>query len=106
MKKLTVLALMLCVASVSFGSEADLVIPNEVHNWSFLHWGFLITILGFLFGMYQFMKVKKLPVHKSMLEIGEVIFKTCEGSKGASVLECSDIHILALNVYDICKSVH
>ncbi|MEE3413494.1 MAG: sodium-translocating pyrophosphatase, partial [Bacteroidales bacterium] len=29
------------------------------------------------FGMYQFMKVKKLPVHKSMLEIGEVIFKTC-----------------------------
>ncbi|MBQ4420937.1 MAG: sodium-translocating pyrophosphatase [Bacteroidales bacterium] len=77
MKKLTVLALMLCVASVSFGSEADLVIPNEVHNWSFLHWGFLITILGFLFGMYQFMKVKKLPVHKSMLEIGEVIFKTC-----------------------------
>lgn len=77
MKKLTVLALMLCVASVSFGSEADLVIPNEVHNWSFLHCGFLITILGFLFGMYQFMKVKKLPVHKSMLEIGEVIFKTC-----------------------------
>lgn len=77
MKKLTVLALMLCVASVSFGSEADLVIPNEVHNWSFLHWGFLITVLGFLFGMYQFMKVKKLPVHKSMLEIGEVIFKTC-----------------------------
>lgn len=77
MKKLTIVALMLCVASVSFGSEADLVIPDEVHNWSFLHWGFLITILGFLFGMYQFMKVKKLPVHKSMLEIGEVIFKTC-----------------------------
>ena len=77
MKKLTIVALMLCVASVSFGSEADLVIPDEVHNWSFLHWGFLITILGFLSGMYQFMKVKKLPVHKSMLEIGEVIFKTC-----------------------------
>ncbi|MDO5760782.1 MAG: sodium-translocating pyrophosphatase [Bacteroidota bacterium] len=77
MKKLFILALMLCVATLSFGSEADLIIPEQVHNWSFLHWGFLITILGFLFGMYQFMKVKRLPVHKSMLEIGEVIFKTC-----------------------------
>ncbi len=77
MKKLIVSVLTLCVSTAGYCSEADLVIPNEVHHWSFLHWGFLITILGFLFGMYQFMKVKKLPVHKSMLEIGEVIFKTC-----------------------------
>lgn len=77
MKRLFVLAFTLFVATLAFGSEADLVIPEQVHQWSFLHWGFLITILGFLFGVYQFMKVKKLPVHKSMLEIGEVIFKTC-----------------------------
>lgn len=77
MKRLLSFSTALLAATTMFGSEADLVIPDAVHEWSFLHWGFLITILGFLFGMYHFMKVKKLPVHKSMLEIGEVIFKTC-----------------------------
>ncbi|MBR1769618.1 MAG: sodium-translocating pyrophosphatase [Bacteroidales bacterium] len=77
MKRFVTLSLAALLCSVSKASEADLIIPDEVHSWSFLHWGFLITVLGFLFGLYQFMKVKKLPVHKSMLEIGEVIFKTC-----------------------------
>ena len=58
-------------------SEADLVIPASVHEWSFLHWGFLVTVLGMLFGVYHFMKTKSLPVHPAMREIGEVIFKTC-----------------------------
>ena len=42
-----------------------------------LYWGFLIVILGLLFGFWQFNRVKKLKAHKSMLEIGNVIFKTC-----------------------------
>ncbi|MCQ2326027.1 MAG: sodium-translocating pyrophosphatase [Bacteroidales bacterium] len=77
MKRLLSFTAALLLATTMFGSEADLVIPDAVHQLSFLHWGFLITILGFLFGMYHFMKVRKLPVHKSMLEIGEVIFNTC-----------------------------
>lgn len=77
MKRLLSFTAALLLATTMFGSEADLVIPEAVHQFSFLHWGFLITILGFLFGMYHFMKVRKLPVHKSMLEIGEVIFNTC-----------------------------
>lgn len=77
MRKALSLLLALFVANVVFGSEADLIIPQQVHDLSFLHWGFLITVLGFAFGMYRFVKVKKLPVHKSMLQIGEVIFKTC-----------------------------
>ncbi len=60
-----------------FASEADLVIPDAIHEFSFLHWGFLVTILGLVFGMYHFIKTKKLPVHKKMLDIGEVIYKTC-----------------------------
>ncbi len=60
-----------------FASEADLVIPESIKNQNVLYYGFLITTLGMLFGLYQFMKVKKLPAHKSMLEIGDVIYQTC-----------------------------
>jgi len=62
---------------ITFASEADLKIPEGVHNASILYWGFVVTILGLFFGLYQFMKVKKLPAHRSMLEIGDVIYKTC-----------------------------
>lgn len=60
-----------------FASEADLKIPIEIQNFGILHWGFLITILGLFFGFYQFVRVKKLPSHKSMLDIAHVIYKTC-----------------------------
>lgn len=42
-----------------------------------LYWGFLIVILGLLFGLWQFFNVRKMKAHHSMLEIGNVIFKTC-----------------------------
>ena len=77
MKKLSLLLVSCLIANGVFASEADLVIPEAIHEWSFLHWGFLVTVLGFIFGMYHFYKTKKLPVHKKMLEIGEVIYKTC-----------------------------
>jgi K(+)-stimulated pyrophosphate-energized sodium pump len=58
-------------------SEADLKMPDQLHEISFLHWGFLVCVLGMLFGVYHFMKTKSLPVHPAMREIGEVIYKTC-----------------------------
>lgn len=42
-----------------------------------LYGGFVIVLLGLLFGFWQFNNVRKLKAHKSMLEIGNVIFKTC-----------------------------
>lgn len=60
-----------------FASEADLIIPESIKNQNILYWGFLVTFLGWLFGFWQYTKVKKLPAHKSMLEIADVIFKTC-----------------------------
>ena len=62
---------------ISFASEADLKIPDAIHSAHILYWGFLITILGLFFGLYQFKKVKSLPAHRTMLEIGDVIYKTC-----------------------------
>lgn len=63
---------------IIFASEADLKIPQTIHEFGILHWGFLITILGLLFGLYHFIKVKKLPSHNSMLDISKVIYKTCK----------------------------
>ena len=78
-KKQVLITVLLTMLSpvITFASEADLKIPEGVHNASILYWGFVVTILGLFFGLYQFMKVKKLPAHRSMLEIGDVIYKTC-----------------------------
>ena len=61
-------------------SEANLKMPegfasNEATQ--ILYWGFLVVVLGMLFGYFQFRKVRALKAHRSMLEIGDVIFKTC-----------------------------
>ena len=65
---------------MAFASEADLEMPAGFASnpdASILYWGFAVVILGLLFGFWQFNKVRKLKAHKSMLEIGNVIFKTC-----------------------------
>ncbi len=80
MKKRFVLSglLTLLATAVAFGSEADLKVPDAIKDASVLYWGFAVCVLGLLFGLYQFMKVKKLPAHKSMLDVSEVIYQTCK----------------------------
>ena len=77
MKKSFILLLALASSLGLSASEADLVMPESLHDFSFLHWGFVVCILGMLFGVYHFIKTKNLPVHDAMREIGEVIYKTC-----------------------------
>ena len=80
MKKLLFALTMLMLPVSLMASEADLKMPEgfaQNENTSVLYWGFLIVILGMLFGFWQFSKVRKLKAHNSMLEIGNVIFKTC-----------------------------
>ena len=78
MKKLLSALAMLMLPVSLMASEADLKMPEGfADNASVLYWGFLIVILGLLFGLWQFSRVKKLKAHSSMLEIGNVIFKTC-----------------------------
>ena len=75
MKKL-IGTLMVLLPSFTFASEADLVIPEGMKNETLLYWGFLITVAGFIFGLYQFLKVKKIRAHKSMLDVAQVIYQT------------------------------
>ncbi len=79
MKKIKLFTLALAATLLPgsvFASEADLIIPSGIKEDSILYWGFLIILGGFLFGLYQFLKVKKLPAHKAMLEIASVIYQT------------------------------
>ena len=69
---------MLLLPAVMMASEADLKMPeNFSSEASVLYWGFAVVVLGLLFGFWQYLRVKKLKSHASMLEIGDVIFKTC-----------------------------
>jgi K(+)-stimulated pyrophosphate-energized sodium pump len=76
MKKLLSSFAILSLPVLSFASEADLVIPDGVKAENLLYWGFLITFAGFLFGLYQFVKVKKIKAHQSMLDVAHVIYET------------------------------
>jgi len=88
MKKLyAVLAVILAFASHAFASEADLVIPdlstvsffsNMIDGKTLLLFGFIICAFGLLFGLYHFLGIKKLAVHKSMKDISELIYETCK----------------------------
>ena len=77
MKRIYLLLLSALLPAVVQASEADLKIPGEIHEFGVLHWGFFVAFLGILFGLYQSLKVKKLPAHKSMLDVAQVIYKTC-----------------------------
>ena len=62
-----------------FASEANLKIPTlNDDQQSILIAGIFICILGLIFGVYQYFRVKKLKAHQSMLDIAQVIFETCK----------------------------
>lgn len=67
-------------ASVSaFASEADLKIPDlNADQNNMLIAGIGVCILGLLFGVFQFMKVKRLKAHQSMLDVAQIIYETCK----------------------------
>ena len=40
--------------------------------------GIVICVLGLLFGVMTFTRLKNMPVHASMLEVSELIYETCK----------------------------
>lgn len=69
----------LMLPAAAFASEADLKVPEFSSSQNLLLvLGMVVCILGMLFGLYQFLKVKKIKAHKSMLEVSNTIFETCK----------------------------
>ncbi len=68
------------------GGEANLVLPDlsrveflgglDGHNLLLI--GIVVCFLGLLFGLAIYMQLKKLPVHRAMREISELIYETCK----------------------------
>jgi K(+)-stimulated pyrophosphate-energized sodium pump len=73
------------LSPLAHASEAELKLPDlkavefmGVPGSTLLWIGFVICVLGMLFGLVQFMQIRKLPVHKAMLDISELIYETCK----------------------------
>jgi len=72
----------------AFASEIDLNVPmlNVDYNIfgiatngaQILTYGLGVCILGLIFGVYEFIKIKKMPAHESMLKISNLIYETCK----------------------------
>jgi K(+)-stimulated pyrophosphate-energized sodium pump len=65
--------------------EANLVLPDlgtqtfqGVNGRTLLMGGLVVCVLGLVFGMVIFMRLKNMPVHRSMLEVSELIYETCK----------------------------
>jgi K(+)-stimulated pyrophosphate-energized sodium pump len=71
----------LFAAAPSFASEADLVVPAlSAHpsDFNLLVVGMVISALGLVYGIIEYLKVKNIKAHKSMLDVGNLIFETCK----------------------------
>src|SRR6202050_1413938 len=68
------------------GGEASLKLPDlsqvrflwGIDGHQLLVWGLLFCIFGLAFGMTIYVRLKNLPVHRSMREISELIYETCK----------------------------
>lgn len=64
---------------MAYADESNLKIPelSSSQNGT-LMMGLVICLLGMAFGYYQFLRVKKIRAHKSMLDVSAIIFETCK----------------------------
>src|SRR5690349_18258261 len=82
----------LCALFVTISAHADepkgelnLVLPDfksvtflGVSGWNLLALGLVVCGLGLVFGLVIFRQLKGMAVHKSMLEVSELIYETCK----------------------------
>ncbi|HYG66270.1 MAG TPA: sodium-translocating pyrophosphatase [Anaeromyxobacteraceae bacterium] len=73
------------VLAAPAGGEANLVLPDlgsqsflGMSGWALLLVGIVISALGVVFGLVISKQLKALPVHRSMLEISELIYETAK----------------------------
>jgi len=69
------------------GGEANLILPDvskvsflggAIDGHKLLMVGLLVSVLGMGFGLWIYAQLKNMPVHKSMLDISELIYSTCK----------------------------
>jgi K(+)-stimulated pyrophosphate-energized sodium pump len=86
--KFTALLLGLAAASAARANDADLQIPPlttvkfdslwGVSGVDLMYVGILMCGVGVLFGLWQYVQTRSLPVHKSMADVSQTIWETCK----------------------------
>ena len=89
------------LAQQETGGEANLKLPDlnsasflgGISGGNLLMGGLVVSALGLVFGLIIFTRLRKMPVHASMLEVSELIYETCKTylatqGKFLIVLEC------------------
>src|SRR5436305_12836252 len=74
------------ISSSAHASEAALKLPDlrtvtflgGINGHNLLLIGLAVCVLGLVFGMVIYGQLKRLPVHRSMLEVSELIYATCK----------------------------
>src|SRR4051812_41321055 len=73
--------LALLAGSAAHASEADLILPDfssktflggAANGHQLLMTGIVVSLLGLVFGFLQYASLKRMPVHRAMLEISEL----------------------------------
>jgi K(+)-stimulated pyrophosphate-energized sodium pump len=93
----------------SGGGEASLKLP-DLDSEQFLGGfggralfmiGLVVSLLGLVFGMVIYFRLKNLPVHKSMLEVSELIYATCRAylNTQAKFLAILELFIIAIIIF-------
>ena len=73
-------------AEVRGGAEANLRLPDlnsvmfvgNLGGHDLLYSGLAVAALGLIFGLVMYTQLKAMPVHKSMLDVSELIYATCK----------------------------
>ncbi|MFH1368943.1 MAG: sodium-translocating pyrophosphatase [Elusimicrobiota bacterium] len=87
MKNVLFYVLGLALPALAHAGETDLILPNlsspdvlffGMTGKALLTWGLIICVFGLAFGMYMYLRIKALQVHKSMSEVSELIYTTCK----------------------------
>jgi len=68
------------------GGEANLKVPDlstatflgGINGTTLLMSGIVVCVLGLLFGLAIYRQLQTMPVHRSMLEVSELIYETCK----------------------------
>src|SRR6202167_3512783 len=89
------------MAQAEQGGEANLHLPDlnsvtflgGIGGRSLLMFGLIFCVLGMVFGLVIYMRLKHMAVHRSMLEVSELIYETCKTylstqGKFLMLLEC------------------
>jgi K(+)-stimulated pyrophosphate-energized sodium pump len=80
--------LCLGVVPCALAGEADIVLPDlsqvqfsglgNMSGLSIMYFGLLICVVGLIFAAIQYSQTNKMPAHKSMLDVSNIIWETCK----------------------------